>query len=129
LERHDSDALLVALVRADTSLDAVLVAAGYPGGTAGERLQSASGSFSNYAGIRAARHIRHQAVDRLDYRLCWWAVREALDAYAHALWEHGVDLQGIWFPDEDAVDAEPAPVLLCCASSSSATIHETLRAI
>jgi hypothetical protein len=97
LSSRDPDALLAALVVADTSLDALLIVEEYPGGTAGERVQSASRSFSDYAGLRAARHVRHQAVHRLDYRLCWCATVAALDAYAHALWEHSVDLNGIWY--------------------------------
>jgi hypothetical protein len=112
LMSRDPDTMLAALVVADASLEAVLLVEGYSGGTAGERLQSASLSFSNYAGLRAARHVRHQAVHRLDYHLCWCAAAAALDIYANALWEHGVDLSGIWYPTDDAVDVWPAPVLL-----------------
>ncbi len=110
--RRDPDALLAALVVADASLDAILLAAEYIGNTAGERLQNASNSFSDYASIRAARHIRHQAVHQLDYRLCWCTTQSALAAYARALWEHGVDLHGIWYPDDDMVDGMTTPVLL-----------------
>jgi hypothetical protein len=109
---HDPDIMLAALVVADASLDAVLLAEGYYGGTTGERVQNANFSFSNYAGLRAARHVRHQAVHRLDYHLCWCAAAAALDTYANALWEHGIDLSGIWYPTADAVDVWPAPVLL-----------------
>jgi len=112
LHRRDPDALLAALVVADTSLDAILIAAGYNGTTVGERLQHASRSFSDYTGIRAARHIRHQAVHQLDYRLCWHAAHAALQVYARALWEQGVDLEGIWYQEEDTVDGAPEPMLL-----------------
>jgi hypothetical protein len=105
LSSCDPDALLAALVVADTSLDALLLAQDYPGGTAGERIQSAGQSFSDYAGLRAARHVRHQAVHRLDYHLCRCAAVAALDAYALALWEHGVDLNGIWYPDDQILSA------------------------
>lgn len=112
LHRRDPDALLAALVVADTSLDAILMAAGYTGLTAGERLQHASRSFSDYTGIRAARHIRHQAVHQLDYRLCWRAAHTALRAYARALWEQGVDLEGIWYQEDDTVDGAHTTMLL-----------------
>ena len=109
---NDPNLLLAALVVADASLDAVLLGAGYPGTTIAERLQNASHAFSDYAGLRAARQIRHRAVHQLGYRVCRSAVMEALGSYARALWEHGIDLNGIWYPDGLAIDAPLPPVLL-----------------
>ena len=108
----DPNLLLAALVVADASIDAVLLDAGYPGTTVAERLQNASHAFSDYAGLRAARQIRHRAVHQLGHSVCRRAVLEALDSYARALWEHGVDLNGIWYPDDLAIDAPPLSVLL-----------------
>jgi len=109
---RDRTALLAALVVADASLDAALRIEGYAGATAGERIHAASRSFSDYVGLRAARHIRHQAVHELDYRLCWLAAAAALAAYAKALWEHGVYLIGAWYPADDSIDGGSALVLL-----------------
>ena len=109
---RDGNALLAALVVADASLDAVLLAEGCWGETVGERLQSANRSFSDYTGLRAARRVRHQAVHRLDYCLCPCAAVSALDAYAHALWEHGVDLSDFWYLTDGSVDVWPVSVLL-----------------
>jgi hypothetical protein len=89
---HDSATLLAALVVANTSLDELLLAEGYSGETCGERLQNASRSFSNYAGLRLARRIRDRAVHELNYPLCRRIVLPALAAYTLALWEHGVPL-------------------------------------
>jgi hypothetical protein len=90
---RDATLLLGALVVADTSLDELLIAEGWPGETTGYRLEHAKNSFSDYAAVLAARHIRHQAVHHLDFHLCWRAVQTALAAYAQGLWEHGVDLR------------------------------------
>jgi hypothetical protein len=91
---RDVASLLVALVVASASLDELLLAEDHPGETPIERLGNASASFSNYAGLRAARRVRHQAVHRLGYPLCRRIALPALEAYARALWEHGVELDG-----------------------------------
>src|SRR5262249_40107546 len=68
--RHGTATLLAALVVANSSLDTLLGAEGCSGETAAERLCNASGSFSDYAGLRTARHVRDQGVHRLGYPLC-----------------------------------------------------------
>ena len=109
---HDSATLLAALVVANTSLDALLLAEGYTGETYGERLQSASRSFSDYAGLRAARHIRDRAVHKLGYPLCRRVALPALATYTLAMWEHGVPLCACQhIPAQDSAPAfglEPA---------------------
>lgn len=89
---HDSATLLAALVVANTSLDELLLVEGYPGETCGERLQNASRSFSDYAGLRAARRIRDRVVHDLGYPLCRRVALPALATYTLAMWEHGVPL-------------------------------------
>ena len=89
---HDSATLLAALVVANTGLDELLLAEGYPGETGSERLQSASHSFSDYIGLRAARRVRDRAVHELGYPLCRRVALPALATYTRALWEHGVQL-------------------------------------
>ena len=92
LLNHDADAMLAALVIADTSLDEVLRAEGCAGGTVGERIQHAMHTFSNYPALLAARQTRNRVVHNLDCHLCLDEAGAALAAYQHALWDHGVRL-------------------------------------
>lgn len=102
---HERDAagLLAALVVASTSLDTVLLVAGYPGRDDDERLWHARRSFTDYVGLRGARRLRNQLVHDLRFRVPWPVGAAALKAFARALWEHGIDtgLDMSWYAVDD----------------------------
>jgi hypothetical protein len=95
-QKPEKALLLAALVVACTSLDEVLAAEGYPGETPADRLSYARNSFSQYSDVCAARRFRHRMVHHLEFHPTWEAAMHAIAVFAVALWEHGVDLDGIW---------------------------------